>query len=313
MSLPISFLIDASGNLVKIYAGPLKLAQVDVDRRSLPMTEVQRIARALPFSGLTGTYEYERNYLSLGILFFQRGYIEQAEGFFVQAVKDDPASAEALYGLGSAYLHRQQTSSARDCFERALRLHASYPGTPPNAWNNLGILAASDGDTDHAIEYFQRALQIDPNHPIALQNLGNAYRQKKDWPEAKRFLEQALTLNANDPEANYSLGMVYAQQNDTARAYEYLQKAVAARPAYPEALNNLGILYLRTRRPEEAKRSFQESIRVAPQYDQSYLNLARIYAIEGDREKAKAVLMELLKLNPEHAEARQELRQLESQ
>jgi tetratricopeptide (TPR) repeat protein len=311
MTVPISFLIDPSGNVVKVYEGPLKVDRVAADCRTIPRTEKERVEKALPFRGLTDSYEFERNYLSLGFVFFQRGYVEQAEGFFRQAAKEDPESAEALYGLGSSYLNQGKNSEARDCFEHALKLHASYPGTSPNAWNNLGILAAREGSTDQAIDYFQRALQIDPKHIIALQNLGNAYRQKRDWANAQNTLERALALNPDDPEANYSLGMVYAQQNDTRQAYEFLQKAIAARPAYPEALNNLGILYLRTRRPEEAKHSFEESIRLAPQYDQSYLNLARVYAIEGDREKAKAVLQSLLKQKPNHIQAQQELKQLQ--
>ena len=311
MSVPVSFLIDASSNVVKVSEGPPNPAQILADAHSIPQTETQRIARALPFPGLTASYEFERNYLSLGFVFFQRGYIEQAEGFFQQAVKEDPMSAEAYYGLGSSYLNQQKNKEARDCFERTLNLHASYQGTAPNAWNNLGILAAREGDVDRAIDDFQRALQIDPNHIIALDNLGSAYRQKRDWPAAQRVLECALTLNAEDPEANYSLGMVYAQQNDAQHAYEYLQKAIAARPAYPEALNNLGILYLRTHRPEEAILSFEESIRVAPQYDQAYLNLARVYAIEGNRDKAKEVLQSLLRQVPGHAQAEQVLRDLE--
>ena len=226
-------------------------------------------------------------------------------------MKNDPASAEALYGLGSAFLQQNKSKEAGDCFEKALHLHARYPGTLPNAWNNLGILAARERNTAAAIQHFQHALQIDPQHAIALLNLGNAYRQAKDWPEAERALEQALTLNPDDPEANYSLGMVYAQKNDTDHAYEYLQKALAARPAYPEALNNLGILYLRTRRTAEAIRSFEESIRIAPAYDQSYLNLASVYVIVGDREKAKAILQQLLTQHPYHTQAKAQLKQLE--
>ena len=311
ISVPISFLIDATGNIVKIYQGSISKDQVDSDFRNIPQNEAERLSKALPFAGLRESYEFARNYLSLGFVFFERGYFEQSEQFFQQALKDDPKSAEALYGLGSSYLQQQKTRDAKDCFQRVLELHASYPGTLPNAWNNLGILAGREGNPDLAIQYFQHALQIDPEHSIALQNLGSAYRQKKDWPQAKRFLEHALALNPDDPEANYSLGMVYAQQNDTERAYDYLQRAIASRPSYPEALNNLGILYLRTRRPEEAKRSFEEAIRVAPAYDQAYLNLARVYGIEGSREKARTVLQELLKQHPDHVQAKEELKQLE--
>jgi len=311
MNVPLSFLVDARGNIVKIYQDSVSTHQLDSDFRSIPQTDKRRLAKALPFAGLSESYDFARNYLSLGFVFFERGYFEPAAVFFQQALDDDAKSAEALYGLGSAYLQQQKTSEARACFERVLQLHAGYPGTLPNAWNNLGILAAREGNTDLAIQHFQRALQIDPDHSVALQNLGNAYRQKKDWPQAKRALEKALSLNPDDAEANYNLAMVYAQQNDSDRAYEYLQKALAARPAYPEALNNLGILYLRTRRPDEAKKSFSESIRVAPTYDQAYLNLARIYSIEGNREKAKAVLQQLLKQFPNHAQAKEELKQIE--
>jgi len=311
MSVPISFLIDLAGNIVKIYQGSVLKEHFEADFRSIPRDDEERLAKALPFAGLRGAYDFARNYLSLGFVFFERGYFEQAEAYFRQGSKEDPDNAEALYGLGSACLEQQKTKEARECFQRVLQLHANYPGTLPNSWNNLGILAAREGNYDQAIQYFQRALQIDPEHSIALQNLGSAYLQKKDWPQAKRALERALELNPDDAEANYSLGMVYAQQNDTERAYEYLQKALASRPTYPEALNNLGILYLRTRRPEEAIRSFEQSIRVAPAYDQAYLNLARVYAIEDEREKAKAVLLELLKQHPDHAQAKDELKQLE--
>jgi tetratricopeptide (TPR) repeat protein len=311
MSVPLSFLIDPGGNIVKIYQNSVSMQQFEADFRSIPQSDSERFSKAVPFAGLRESFDFARNYLSLGLVFFERGYFEQAESYFQQAVKDDPASGEALYGLGSAYLQQQKTSEAGVCFQRVLQLPASYPGTLPNAWNNLGIIAAREGNTDLAIQHFRRALQIDPDHSVAQQNLGSAYRQKRDWPQAKRALEKALALNPEDAEANYSLAMVYAQQNDSDHAYEYLQKALKERPAYPEALNNLGILYLRTRRPEEAKQSFADSIRLAPAYDQAYLNLARVYSIQGEREKAKGVLLQLLQQHPDHAQAKEELKQLE--
>jgi tetratricopeptide (TPR) repeat protein len=310
MGLPTAFLIDARGNIAKIYQGALRLDHVELDFRQIPKTTAERMARGLPFAGVSETYEVGRNYLSFGSVFYERGYLEQAEEYFRLAEKEDPGSAEPLYGLGSVYLEQQKRKEAREYFERAVRSAADYPPTLPNAWNNLGILAAREGNTDEAIGFFQKALGINPDHAVALQNLGNAYRQKKDWDAARKTLEHALALSPEDAEANYGLGMVYAQLNDTGRADEYLKKALAARPAYPEALNNLGILYLRTGRSEEAKKSFAESIRVAPGFEQAYLNLARVYAIEGDKEKARATLQELLKVHPDQAQARKELEEV---
>jgi len=310
LSLPTSFLIDDKGQIVKVYQGSVNPEQVEQDFHHIPQTYTERLARALPFPGVTETFEFGRNYLSYGSVFFQRGYFDQAEASFQLALQDDPSSAEACYGLGSAYLNQQKTAAARESFERATKLHANYPDTRANAWNNLGLLATQEGRTDEAIRCFQEAVRLSPDHLIALNNLGNAYRLEKSWAEARKTFERALAVSANDPEANYGLAMVFAQADATADAYEYLQKALKSRPAYPEALNNLGILYVRTQRLDQAVASFEECIRIAPGFDQSYLNLARVYSLEDAPDKARAVLLDLLKQHPDHAQAQAMLAEL---
>ena len=311
LSLPTSFLIDAKGDIVKVYQGGINAQHVEQDFPHIPQTAADRLAKALPFPGIAETSEFRRNYLSYGSVYFQRGYFDQAETSFRLALQDNPASAEALYGIGSIYLKQQKTSEARESFERAIKLHASYPDTLPNAWNNLGLLAAREGRAAEAIPLFQEALRLSPDHLVALENLGNAYRQQKQWDEARKVLERAVAVGPQDPEANYSMGMVFAQLDDRDHAYEYLQRALKFRPAYPEALNNLGVLYLRTSQRDEAVASFEECIRVAPTFDQAYLNLARVYVLEGAPDKARAILLELLKQHPDHAQAKNMLQQLQ--
>ncbi|PYX57255.1 MAG: hypothetical protein DMG76_12070 [Acidobacteria bacterium] len=310
LSPPSSLLINDKGLIVKLYRGSMDPEHLGRDFENIPQTDTERLAKALPFPGVIDAQEFRRNYLSYGAVFFQREYFDQAEASFRLALRDDPSSAEALYGLGSVYLKQQKTGEARETFERAIKLHASYPDTLPNSWNNLGLLATREGRTAEAIPYFQEALKLNPEHLIALENLGNAYRQQKRWDEARGVLERAVRVSPQDPEANYSLGMAFAQLDDAERAFEYLRRALDSRPAYPEALNNLGVLYLRTRRRDEAVAIFEECIRVAPAFDQSYLNLARVYAVEGAPEEARAVLQKLLKQHPDHVQAEKALEQL---
>jgi len=293
-----------------VYQGPVDPERIAADYRHIPQTNAERLAKALPFPGEIDSLEFRRNYLNYGSVYFQRGYYDQAEASFRLALRDDPSSAEALYGLGSVYLKQERSGDARESFERAVKLQASYPGTLANAWNNLGLLATREGRTAQAIPYFQEALRLSPDHLVALDNLGNAYRQQKNWDEARKTLEHALTVSPEDPDANYSLGMVFAQLDDSERAYEYLRKALKFRSGYPEALNNLGVLYLRTRRRDEAVASFEECIRVAPAFDQSYMNLARVYTLEGTPDKARSVLLELLKQHPDHVQAKKMIEEL---
>ncbi|MGB9283555.1 MAG: FG-GAP-like repeat-containing protein, partial [Candidatus Sulfotelmatobacter sp.] len=310
LGLPTSFLIDSRGDIVKVYQGLVNSEKIEQDSRNIPQTDTDRLSQALPFPGATATFEFGRNYLSSGSVFFQRGYFDQAAASFLLALRDNPSSAEAYYGLGSAQLNQQKLVEARQSFERAVKLHPTYPDTLANAWNNLGLLDTREGRTDEAVRCFQEALRSSPDHLIALNNLGNAYRLQKQWEKARETFQRSLVVSPDDSEANYGLGMVFAQADDPERAYDYLQRALKSRPTYPEALNNLGILYLRTQRRDEAVASFETCIRVAPEFDQSYLNLARVYVIEGAPEKARTILLELLKQHPDHAQAQSMLAQL---
>ena len=311
LSLPTSFLIDGKGDIVKVYQGVIVPEHVTKDFQQIPRTDAERLALALPFPSTTSTLEFGRNYLSYGAIFYQRGYLDQAEASFQRALRDDPSSAEALYGIGSVYLNQSKHAAAREVFERTVKLSATYPDTLPDAWNNLGVIATREGRVDESIPCFQEALRLNPNHLLSLDNLGNAYRSQKRWEDARKVLTHALEVAPQDPEANYSLGMVFAQLNDTDKAYDYLQTALRARPIYPEALNNLGVLYLVTQHRDQAVESFEQCIRVAPGFDQAYLNLARVYGLEGARDKARGILLDLLKQHPDHAQAKQLLEQLQ--
>ena len=307
MPIPCAFLIDAKSQIVKIYQGSLPSDRIAQEAAAIPQTREERIAKALPFTGQGGGYDFGRNYLSLGAVFFDRGYLDAAETYFQLAAKDDPNTAEPVYGLGSIYLAQNKLTDARSAFEKAVQLPANYPGTVARGWNNLGIVDAREGQLDFAVQHFKKSLEIDPNYSVAINNLGNAYRQAKNWSEAQRTFEQSLQIDAQDSEANYGLGMVYAQKNDPQGALLFLKRAIQARPDYAEALNNLGVVYLRLGSAGEAENSFQQAVRVAPEFPQSYLNLGRLYAAQGKISDAREVLNQLLKRKPGDAAAIQEL------
>src|SRR5207249_6671406 len=136
--------------------GPVNPEHVEKDFRNIPQTAAERMAKALPFPGVIESSEFRRNHLSYGSVFFQREYFDQAEASFRSALRDDPASAEALYGLGSVYLKQEKTADARQAFEQAIKLQASYPDTLPNAWNNLELLLTREGRTAERSRTFSK-------------------------------------------------------------------------------------------------------------------------------------------------------------
>ena len=307
LPIPVSFLLDKDGMMVKVYQGQLHPARLMEDLRSFPGTQAERIQKSLPFNGVLYLGAFQRNDFTYGVAMFQRGYLEQAAASFKQVIAAKPEDPEAFYNLGTLYLRKNDLREARKYLEQTVKLRTNYP----EAWNNLGMVAAEEGQTAEAVRNFKQSLVLRPSYAIALTNLGNVYRRQGEFDEGEKLLSRALEITPDDPEINYSLGMLYARQDQLKRAARYLENAVSLRPDYADALNNLGVLFVRERRNTDAEERFKTCIRVAPNFDQAYLNLAHLYVILEEKQKAKEVLLALLQQQPQHKVAQKELEMLQ--
>ena len=309
LGIPTSFLIDEQGRIVKIYQGPLDPEHLRADLRRMPKSAEERVSLALPFSGVYFGEGYHRKNFTFGVAFYQHGYLDQAAASFREAIRVNPALADAYYNLGTIYMNQQKAAEAREVLLRAVEIKPDYA----DALNNLGLLAAQERHSDQAQDYFQKAVEASPQYAIAWQNLGNLYREQHRWKESQQALERALKIDPDDAGVNYGLGLLFAIQDDSQRAGKYLERAVKLRPNYPEALNNLAILYIRTGRREQAVATLEECIQVAPDYEQSYLNLARLDVALDKRQEARHVLLALLQRHPGLAAAKDALDKLNSE
>ncbi len=307
LPLPVSFLLDRDGMIVKVYQGLVGVDELLEDVKSIPSTAAARMRKALPFEGKLVQDAFQRNDFTYGVAMYQHGYLGQAVASFLQVIATNPENADAFYNLGTLRLGQRDFVEARQYLEQTLRLKPNYP----EAWNNLGMMAAQAGDPDEAIRDFQKSLAQRPEYATALLNLGNVYRRQHNFANAQKCFEQAIRIEPDNPEVNYSFGMLYAQQGQLDEASNYLQRAIALRPGYAEALNNLGVLFVRGHNFTRAEEQFKTAIRVTPLYDQPYLNLARLYAMQNDRQKAREVLLELLRVQPRDAAAKQALEMLQ--
>ncbi len=306
LSFPTSFLVDATGNIVKLYQGTFTAETLLQDLTAISPNESERIRTALPFPGTLHQDAFQRNAFTYGVGFFQHGFLKPAEQSFKQAIAAKPDDPDAYYNLGTLYLRRNSLLEAQQYLEQTVKLRSNYP----EAWNNLGMIAARGGNNDEAIRNFQRSLQLRPSYATALLNLGNVYRRQGNLEEAETFLKRALDSEPKNPEVNYSLGMLYARRNQPGPAEQYLETAISLRPEYSDALNNLGVLFVQQQRYPEAEEKFKGCIHEAPDFDQAYLNLARLYLVLNNKDKARAVLRALLEKQPQHHMAQQMLQLL---
>ncbi len=64
---------------------------------------------------------------------------------------------------------------------------------------NGGLIFYEKGKTDEALDYFEKALEIQPDSPEMLEFTGLCHLQKEDYAKAREYLEKAKAVY-KDPE-----------------------------------------------------------------------------------------------------------------
>ena len=90
--------------------------------------------------------------------------------------------SRAFFNRGRAWSDKGDFARAIADFDQAIRLDPAYA----DAFNNRGVAYAGKGDPAHAVADFDRAVQIDPHYAIAIFNRGLAYRAMGREAEAAR-------------------------------------------------------------------------------------------------------------------------------
>lgn len=88
--------------------------------------------------------------------------------------------------------------------------------------------ALENGSTSRAIQYLQRAAQIDPGDPEIHANLGYAFLDAGRTAEARRAFERALQVGGAHPDALLGIGDILLAQGSEAAALDYYRRALAA-------------------------------------------------------------------------------------
>jgi Flp pilus assembly protein TadD len=101
-----------------------------------------------------------------------------------------PAAKSRNYTEGERLVKAKDYAKAIPLLERAL----SDDVRDADATNLLGYSYRKMGNTQSALAYYQRALQLNPNHKGANEYLGQLYVELKDLPKAEERLAKLAQL-----------------------------------------------------------------------------------------------------------------------
>ncbi len=183
--------------------GPNPLAEQNL---GVALEEANRNAEALAHLSAAVRYAPDMFQAQYNLGKAQAG-LEQTEAAiasFSQALRVKPDYAEAYYARAAMYQKLKQIDKAGADLAQALKF-----GLPLNyqaeAYNNLGVVAASSGDLPAAAAYFQNAVQVRPDFPDAQVNLSVALLQLGRDIEARERLTTAIAATHGAPAVRQAL------------------------------------------------------------------------------------------------------------
>jgi tetratricopeptide (TPR) repeat protein len=170
--------------------------------------------------------------------------------------------ALSLLPLGERQYKAQDFKGACDTYERALKLDSNNPVI----YYRLGYVCVQSGQLDDAVQYLTRALEIDPEFPLAMAALGYAYRRQAEKMEAG--LERERLMNMAERCMLDGLALSPKLVDDDGESW----------------WGSLGGLYRRRGLNEQAIRAYQQAAEVTPHSSYPFSNLAMLYMGEQDRD-----------------------------
>ena len=174
-----------------------------------------------------------------------------------------PEQLPDLMAEGSEHLNAGRVDEAIKVFEMAVTVQGAEM---EDLHYNYALALAKKGRAKEAIQQYERALEIWPDYPEALNNLGNLLVKEKRFGEAIKYFQEAVEIEPDYAKGYNNLGTALGQDGRANEALLQFLKAVQIDPDYIEARYNLAMSYLIQDRASEAVVEFQEILRRKPDF-----------------------------------------------
>ena len=111
------------------------------------------------------------------------------------------------------------------------------------AHNNLASALLEKGETQQAMDHYQKAMEIN-HYPAAYYNAGVIYYRLGQFPQAIEKFKQAIHEQPDYAAAHFNLGFIYHLLGQDQLALEKYNETLRFMPNHANAYNSRAFLYL---------------------------------------------------------------------
>ncbi len=237
-------------------------------------------------------------------------HLEASSGILLEQLQEkDHQSKEALYYRGNYALFRLgDPQAAQEYFQKALDQDPDFV----LAHYDLAVAYRDQGLADRATSEYEKVIALNPRFPEALSNLGGHYFRQGKIEKAAELFQRAIEAYPNFIQALSNLGAALNKLGRADEALPHLEKALALDPEFGVAHYNLANALFALNRLEEAKQTYHRSVQLGVDFLSLHWKLYEIHARQENPRQAARELEIILDIDPQNQEAREKLLELRS-
>ncbi len=190
------------------------------------------------------------------------GRFDAAQTEFEQVIRYAPKSPEGYYDLGKLYSLQDNWLAARNRFEEALRLDPEYI----EAIDSLGFAQEALSDDAAALQTYQKAIALNEERhgkfASAHVNLSAYYNRTGNPAKALEYAQRALELDPKSDSAWFQKARAEERQGQLQAAADSLNHAIALNQRSSSYFYVLSGIYRRLGNPEASKKALESFTRL---------------------------------------------------
>ncbi|MDE0683156.1 MAG: tetratricopeptide repeat protein [Candidatus Poribacteria bacterium] len=208
--------------------------------------------------------------------------IVEADASYLQVELPLGSFLDAYFKLGELHHQQGDIDTAVNYFKRALELNPALA----DRFIVQGQRAFDEENYQDAIEPLNIHLLLFPEDVSATYLLGQSYEASSDADNAITFYERTLTLDPQRPDVLFKMVHIYRGREAHQQAVDTLKRLIEIAPETTEAHYLLALSYLSLKQPNDALPAFLETIRLRPDDVAAHYHAAILFEENGEIDNA---------------------------
>ena len=260
----------------------------------------ERIDEAIDYYNrlLEFNIDNDKIYYELGHLYLRKDDKLNAVSAFKLALSYNEKNPYYNNSLAYSYVRVELYDDAIEYYQRAIKIN------PDAKWTSIvchalgAVYAEVKGNFEAAEATYQAGLVLDPSNYELLLSLGDLQMVKGDLDRAIRTYCDGITLDPDNFMAYSKAGLALWEKDYMEEAIISFHKSIQLNPNFEISQNNLGVVYLDGMgTPKESLEYFLNAVDLNPNYTLAYFNAGRAYQALEEKTKAAEYYQMAMDLN----------------